>query len=56
MPLYLRVANGNEADCVGFRQVVEEYRQQWQFDGLLVGDAALFTALESEAIARVEVD
>jgi transposase len=44
VPLYLRVANGNEVDCVGFGQVVNEYRTQWQFDGLLVADAALYTA------------
>ena len=44
VPLYLRVADGNETDGVGFRQVVEEYRQQWQFDGLLVADAALYSA------------
>jgi transposase len=44
VPLYLRVADGNEVDCVGFRQVVQEYRHQWQFDGLLVADAALYTA------------
>lgn len=44
VPLYLRVANGNEADGVGFAQVVKEYRHQWQFDGLLVADAALYSA------------
>lgn len=44
VPLYLRVANGNEVDGVGFRQVVSEYRQQWHFDGLLMADAALYTA------------
>jgi transposase len=44
VPLYLRVADGNEVDCVGFRQVVQEYRHQWQFNGLLVADAALYTA------------
>lgn len=44
VPLYLRVADGNEVDCIGFRQVVHEYRTQWQFDGLLVADAALYTA------------
>ena len=44
VPLYLRVADGNEADCVGFGQVVEEYRHQWQFEGLWVADAALYTA------------
>jgi transposase len=40
----LRVADGNEADCIGFAQVVQEYRHQWQFEGLLVADAALYTA------------
>jgi transposase len=44
VPLYLRVANGNEVDSVGFGQVVQEYLHQWQFDGLLVADAALYTA------------
>lgn len=44
VPLYLRVASGNEVDSVGFRQVVNEYRRQWNFDGLLVADAALYTA------------
>jgi transposase len=44
VPLYVRVANGNETDGVGFREVVNEYRTQWHFDGLLVADAALYTA------------
>ena len=44
VPLYLRVADGNEVDGVGFRQVVQEYRDQWHFSGLLVADAALYTA------------
>ncbi len=44
VPLYLRVANGNETDSVGFRQVVNEYQNQWHFDGLWVADAALYTA------------
>jgi transposase len=44
VPLYLRVADGNEVDGVGFRQVIEEYRSEWSFDGLMVADAAVFTA------------
>jgi transposase len=44
VPLYLRVADGNEVDGVGFRTVIEEYRKDWSFDGLMVADAALFTA------------
>lgn len=44
VPLYLRGADGNEVDGVGFRQVVQADRQQWQFDGILVASAALYTA------------
>jgi transposase len=44
VPLYLRVADGNEADGVGFRQVIQDYREQWHFSGLLVADAALYSA------------
>jgi transposase len=44
VPLYLRVADGNEVDGVGFRQVIEEYRNEWSFDGLIVADAAVYTA------------
>jgi transposase len=44
VPLYLRVADGNETDGVGFRQVIQQYREQWQFSGLLVADAALYSA------------
>jgi transposase len=44
MPLYLRVGDGNEVDGVGFRSVIDEYRQDWSFEGLMVADAALFTA------------
>ncbi len=54
VPLYLRVADGNEADCVGFGQVVKDYRQQWQFDGLLVADAALYSAENLKQLAALK--
>ena len=44
VPLYLRVADGNEVDGVGFRSVIDEYRKDWSFDGLMVADAALYNA------------
>lgn len=43
IPLYLRVADGNEADCAMFAQILKEFRQQWEIDALFVADAALYT-------------
>lgn len=44
VPLYLRVADGNEADQAMFAQILKEFRQQWQIDALFVADAALYSA------------
>lgn len=43
IPLYLRVANGNEADQTVFAQILQQFRQQWQIEALFVADAALYT-------------
>jgi transposase len=42
IPLYLRVADGNEADQAIFARILKEFRQQWQIDALFVADAALY--------------
>ena len=44
VPLYLRVADGNESDKAVFAQLMQEYRQQWDCEGLQVVDAAFYTA------------
>lgn len=45
IPLYLRVADGNESDQAIFAQLMRNFRQQWQCDALalFVADAALYT-------------
>ena len=43
VPLYLRVANGNESDCAMFATILKEFRQQWQLDALFVADAAIYS-------------
>jgi transposase len=43
IPLYLRVADGNEADSAMFGQILQEFRQQWEIDALFVADAALYS-------------
>jgi transposase len=43
IPLYLRVADGNEADSAMFAQLLQEFHQQWEIDALFVADAALYS-------------
>jgi transposase len=43
IPLYLRVADGNESDQAIFAQLMKEFRQQWDCDALFVADAALYS-------------
>lgn len=43
IPLYLRVANGNESDSAMFATIIADFKQQWQIDALFVADAALYT-------------
>lgn len=42
IPLYLKVADGNEADSAAFAEILKEFRQQWEIDALFVADAALY--------------
>ena len=43
VPLYLRVADGNESDRAIFAQLIREFNQEWDIDALFVADAALYS-------------
>lgn len=43
IPLYLRVADGNESDSTMFATIIADFKRQWQIDALFVADAALYT-------------
>ena len=43
IPLYLRVAHGNEVDSAMFGTLMAHFHKQWQIDALFVADAALYT-------------
>ena len=43
IPLYLRVADGNEVDSGMFGTLMADFHKQWQIDALFVADAALYT-------------
>lgn len=44
VPLYLRVADGNETDKAVFAQLMQEFRQQFSLHALMVADSALYSA------------
>ena len=44
VPLYLRVANGNESDRAIFAQLIREFNQEWDINALFMADAALYSA------------
>jgi len=44
VPLYVRVADGNEADRAVFAKLIAEYQQQLDVDALFVADSALYSA------------
>ena len=44
IPVWLEMANGNQSDKDKFAKILTEFKQQWDFDGLCVADAALYSA------------
>ncbi len=44
VPLFLRVADGNEADNAVFAKILGEFREQLTLDSLMVADSALYSA------------
>jgi transposase len=44
VPLFLRVADGNEADKAVFAKLLCEFREQLTLDSLMVADSALYSA------------
>jgi transposase len=43
VPLFLKTGDGNEADKAVFGQISKEFKNQVNFDSLMVGDSALYT-------------
>ncbi len=44
VPLYLRVADGNESDRAVFANLIRDFKQEWNIDALFIADAALYSA------------
>lgn len=53
VPLFFRVADGNEADSAVFAQIMQEFKQQLNLDTLMVADSALYTAPNLEMLTNI---
>ena len=53
VPLFLRVASGNESDSASFAQIFREFKKQLELDALMVADSALYTAPNIEQMASL---
>jgi len=56
VPLFVRIADGNEADRAVFAQLMTEFKQQWHLDSIYVADSALKARPKSSTIRKVTLD
>jgi transposase len=54
IPVMMEIANGNQADKARFAGLLQEFKEQWTFDGLCVADAALYSADNLTAMAGLK--
>jgi len=43
IPVMMEVVSGNQADKARFAGILQEFKQQWTFEGICVADAALYS-------------
>ncbi|NET53041.1 MAG: IS1634 family transposase [Merismopedia sp. SIO2A8] len=44
IPAFIEMADGNQSDKTRFGALMQEFKHQWEFDGLYVSDGALYSA------------
>jgi transposase len=54
VPLWLRVADGNQNDTQHFASIMREFAAQWQLDSLFVIDAAFYSEANLKAVSTLK--
>ena len=54
IPVCLEMASGNQSDKDKFAKIFTEFKEQWNFDGLCVADAALYSAGNLQAMTEIK--
>jgi transposase len=54
IPVMMEVVKGNQADKARFAGLLQEFKEQWTFEGICVADAALYSAENLEAMSGLK--
>jgi transposase len=54
VPLWLRVADGNQNDTQHFAKIMSEFAAQWQLDSMFVIDAAFYSEANLKAVSSLK--
>jgi len=53
VPLYLKVADGNESDQAVFATLMKNFREKWDCDAIFVADATLYSVDNMQSLANL---
>jgi transposase len=53
IPAFLEIADGNQSDKARFAEIIAQFRQQWDFEGLYVADSALYSASNLQTLGNL---
>lgn len=54
IPAFIELADGNQADKKRFAELMQEFKQEWDFDGLYVADSALYSEENLEKLSGLQ--
>jgi transposase len=54
IPVLMEIASGNQCDKVKFAGLLQEFTQQWTFEGLCIADGALYSADNINAMTNLQ--
>jgi transposase len=50
LPAFLEIGDGNQSDKARFAQLLQDFRKEWDFEGLVVADSALYSEENLETL------
>ena len=54
IPLWMRMGDGNESDQKQFSKAIKEFKQSFDFEGIMVADAALYTQENLQYLGKIK--
>jgi transposase len=54
IPVLMEIGNGNQSDKAKFVRLLQDFKQQWTFEGLCIADGALYSADNINAMTNLQ--